>query len=210
MSFPEAALDFYEGLVADNSKAYWTDHKAVYESAVRAPLLALLAQLEPEFGAAKVFRPYRDVRFSKDKTPYKTHAAAVVERPGGSALYLQLSAEGLYLGGGVWHAATDQVQRLRAAVADERTGAALVSVLDGLSGWEVVGERYKRLPKPFAPDHPRADLLHHKSLAVGRAYEPAEWLHGPECVERVAEAWRAVVPLDEWLDAHVGRSRAEG
>ena len=57
-------------------------------------------------------------------------------------------------------------------------------------------------------DHPRADLLRHKSLAVGRAFAPAEWLHGPECRERVVEAWRAVVPLGEWLDANVGRSRA--
>jgi uncharacterized protein (DUF2461 family) len=77
--FPEEALVFYEGLEADNTKAYWTDHKAVYERAVREPLDALLAELAPEFGTAKVFRPYRDVRFSKDKTPYKTAAAAVVE-----------------------------------------------------------------------------------------------------------------------------------
>jgi uncharacterized protein (DUF2461 family) len=67
--FPEEALVFYEGLCADNTKAYWSDHKHVYERAVKAAMEALLADLEPEFGTAKFFRPYRDVRFAKDKTP---------------------------------------------------------------------------------------------------------------------------------------------
>ena len=203
--FPEQALVFYEGLEADNTKAYWSDHKAVYDRAVKAPLDALLADLAPEFGPAKVFRPYRDVRFSKDKTPYKTHAAAVVE--GDGSLYVQLGADGLYVGGGYWHTAGDQVQRLRTAVDDELSGSGLVGVLDGLAGWEIIGERLKRLPKPYTPDHPRADLLHHKGLAAGLRFEPAEWLHTPECGERVAAAWRSVQPLNAWLARHVGPSR---
>ena len=205
--FPEEALVFYEGLEADNTKAYWTDHKAVYDRAVKGPLEALLADLAPEFGTAKVFRPYRDVRFSKDKTPYKTHAAAVAE--GDGSLYVQLGADGLYVGGGYWHTATDQVQRLRTAVDDELTGGQLVSVLGGLADWEILGERLKRLPKPYAPDHPRADLLHHKGLAAGLRFEPAEWLHTPQCGERVAAAWRSVLPLNAWLAQHVGPSRQE-
>ena len=205
--FPEEALVFYEGLEADNTKAYWTDHKAVYERAVREPLDALLAELAPEFGTAKVFRPYRDVRFSKDKSPYKTAAAAVLE--GDGSLYLQLGADGLYVGGGYWHTETDQVQRLRAAVDDDRSGRALQAVLDGLAGWEVMGERLKRVPKPYAPDHPRADLLVHKTLAAGLRFEPAEWLHTAECGERVAAAWRQVQPLNAWLSQHVGPTRQE-
>jgi len=205
--FPEEALLFYEGLEADNTKAYWTDHKSVYDRAVKAPLDALLADLAPEFGTAKVFRPYRDVRFSKDKTPYKTHAAAVVE--GDGSLYLQLGADGLFVGGGYWHTSSDQVQRLRAAVDDDRSGGRLVEVLDGLAGWEITGERLRRLPRPFSPDHPRADLLLHKGLAAGLRFEPAEWLHEPECRERVATAWRQVLPLNAWLASHVGPSRQE-
>ncbi|MCW2615482.1 MAG: hypothetical protein JWN08_2476 [Frankiales bacterium] len=206
--FPEQALVFYEGLRADNSKAYWTDSKPLYDRAVKAPMEALIADLAPEFGTAKFFRPYRDVRFSKDKTPYKDHAAAVVEGSGtGGALYVQLSADGLYVGGGYWHTHTDQVQRLRAAVDDDLSGRALVAVLDALDGWEVIGEQLKRLPKPYEPDHPRADLLRHKSLAAGLSFEPAEWLHEPECGERVADAWRAVQPLNAWLAQHVGPTR---
>jgi uncharacterized protein (TIGR02453 family) len=205
--FPEEALVFYEGLEADNTKAYWTDHKDVYERAVKAPLDALLAELAPEFGTAKVFRPYRDVRFSKDKTPYKTHAAAVVE--GDGSLYVQLGADGLYVGGGFWHTESDQVQRLRAAVDDDLPGRQLEAVLDGLAGWEVMGERLKRVPKPYAPDHPRAALLQHKTLAAGLRMEPAEWLHTAECVDRVAAAWRQVQPLNAWLSQHVGPTRQE-
>ena len=96
--FGEAVVDFYDGLEVDNSKAYWTDHKAVYESDVRAPMQALVAALEPDFGSGKIFRPYRDVRFSRDKTPYKDHTGAVVHPPGQRAndgLYIQISAEGL-------------------------------------------------------------------------------------------------------------------
>jgi uncharacterized protein (TIGR02453 family) len=207
--FPEQALVFYEGLRADNSKAYWSDHKPTYEQCVKAPMEALLAQLEPEFGRAKLFRPYRDVRFSKDKTPYKDHAAAVVEGddPGAGALYVQLSADGLYVGGGYWRTQTDQAQRLRAAIADDLTGGALQRILDGLTGWELYGERLQRLPKPYDDNHPRADLLRLKALAVARAFEPAEWLHEPECGERVAASWRALLPLNDWLRTHVGASR---
>ena len=98
--FSDQALELYAGLEADNSKAFWTDHKAVWESQVRDPMQALLDELEAEFGPGKLFRPYRDVRFSKDKTPYKTHQAAFVGRVTGVGWYLQLDAEGLLAGGG--------------------------------------------------------------------------------------------------------------
>ena len=75
--FPVEALDFYDDLEMDNTKSFWTAHKDVYDTAVKAPMTALVAALEPEFGRAKVFRPYRDVRFAKDKTPFKTHQGAV-------------------------------------------------------------------------------------------------------------------------------------
>ena len=209
--FPEEALLFYEGLCADNTKAYWTDHKSVYDTCVKAPFEQLLAQLEPEFGAAKLFRPYRDVRFAKDKTPYKEHAGAVAhDNDGSTGLYVQLSKDGLYVAGGSWHLATDQAQRLRAAVADDATGPRLVAVLTKLEeqGWGVGGDRLVRVPKPYDKDHPRAELLKAKSLAANRPFEPAEWLHEPECYQRVAAAWRQLGQLNDWLARHVGPSRA--
>lgn len=208
--FPEPALVFYEGLRADNTKAYWSDHKAVYDSCVKAPMEALLAELEPEFGSGKLFRPYRDVRFAKeDKTPYKDHAAAALyQMDGSSGLYLQLNADGLYVAGGSWRMESDQVARLRAAVADDASGPRLAKLLRALErkGWSIGGERLVRVPKPYDGDHPRADLLRAKSLSAGLAFEPAEWLHEPECLARVAQSWRDLRPLLTWLSRHVGPS----
>ena len=95
--WPEEALEFYEGLEADNSKAYWTEHKAVYEDEVLRPMTDLVEELAAEFGEAKIFRPYRDVRFSADKSPYKTHIGALL-----GTGYVQLSADGLAAGDGMY------------------------------------------------------------------------------------------------------------
>jgi uncharacterized protein (TIGR02453 family) len=202
--FPERALIFFEGLEADNSKPYWTDHKDVYEQHVRAPLLALLAELEDEFGAGKIFRPYRDVRFSKDKTPYKTNAAAWVE----AGYYLSLSADGLFLGGGLYRPAPDQLDRLRRAVADDVQGAALERVVAALvtAGFEVGGDTMSRAPRGYPADHPRVELLRHRSLVASRHWEPAPWLHTRSALTRVRDAWRAIVPLNDWLRTNVGAS----
>ena len=205
--FPDAALDFYEGLLADNTKAYWTDHRSVYDEAVAGPMKELLAALEPEFGAVKLFRPYRDVRFAKDKTPYKGHAAAAAQ-DAGQALYLQFGADGLMLAGGLWMAATDQARRLRAAIAEDLPGTALVTVLDRLTadGFQVGGHRLVRVPKEHA-DAPRQDLLTLTSLTASQQHLPAPWLHTPAAYDRIAAAWRALGPLNAWLDQHVGASR---
>ena len=131
MSFqgwPEEALDFYEGLEADNSKTYWTAHKAVYEAMVLGPMTELLDELAPGFGEPKIFRPYRDVRFSKDKSPYKTHIGALV----GDG-YVQLSAAGLAAGSGMYGMAPDQLDRYRTAVADDQAGAASSSASSRVS-----------------------------------------------------------------------------
>jgi uncharacterized protein (TIGR02453 family) len=210
--FPEEMLTFYEGLLADNSKAYWTDHRHLYDHCVAEPMRALLEELGPEFGEAKFFRPYRDVRFAKDKTPYKTAAAAVVHDAGGDGngvLYVQVSADGLFVAGGYYHPASDQVQRLREAVADDVTGPALVRVLDELrlAGWSIGGEQLKRIPKPWDDAHPRAALLRHKALTAGRSEPPQEWLHTSEAKEWIADAWRQLRPLNEWLGRHVGVTR---
>ena len=97
--WPAEAVEFYEGLEADNSKSYWTSHKAVYEDAVLGPMQELTELLAAEFGEPKIFRPYRDIRFSADKTPYKTHIGAVL----GHTSYVQFSADGLGAGAGMWH-----------------------------------------------------------------------------------------------------------
>jgi uncharacterized protein (TIGR02453 family) len=205
--FPEEALDFYEGLEADNSKTYWTDRREVYERAVREPLQALLDELEPEFGAGKIFRPYRDVRFSADKSPYKTAAAALVPAEDGAAsFYVQISARGLFVGAGCYHMSRDQLARYREAVLRDRPGSELAQVSEALAGagFELHGERLQRVPRGVDPGHPRADLLRYKGLAAMHDFGVQPWLETPRCREEVADTWRAAAPLVRWLGQHVG------
>ncbi|WP_433280227.1 DUF2461 domain-containing protein [Pseudonocardia xinjiangensis] len=201
--FGEGAVEFYDGLVVDNSKAYWSDNREVYENDVRAPMQALLAELEPEFGPGKIFRPYRDVRFAADKTPYKTHCGATA-----GPFYVQIGADGLMAAGGYYRMASDQVTRFRTAVDDERRGTELEKLLEVLraDGVTVAGEKLKTRPRGFDPDHPRIDLLRHKALYGHRSWPPDDVLHEAGAVERVVTAWRALRPLSEWLADHVGSS----
>ena len=206
--FPDEALAFFEGLEADNSKAYWTDHKPVYEAQVRAPMAALAAAVEPEFGAATMFRPYRDVRFAKDKSPYKTQIAMVVNA-GGAGFYVQLTAAGLMVGGGTHSTSSDQIARYREAVADDRTGEELARIVDDLEslGFTIEGDQLKTRPRGVAEDHPRLRLLRYRSVYGMRAYEPQEWLHTATAYDRVVGDWRQLRPLVEWLGRTVGPPR---
>jgi len=205
--FPDEALEFYEGLEADNSRTYWQARKAVYDAAVRRPMEALLAALEPELGPAKIFRPNRDVRFSPDKSPYKTHCGAVLTRTGGTG-YVQVSADGLLVAAGYYATGSDQVERYRRAVADDVQGAALVRVVAAVeaAGYRVEGHRLKTMPRGYAKDHPRAGLLRHRTLYAARSWPPEPWLHTPECAEVVRQGWRDLAPLAEWLAGNVGPS----
>jgi uncharacterized protein (TIGR02453 family) len=208
--FGEHAIDFYDGLVADNSKAYWTDNREVYESDVRAPMQALLDDLAGEFGdfgSAKLFRPYRDVRFAKDKTPYKTHCGAVIETGrGAGAFYVQLGPDGLMAAGGSFFMSSDQLRRFRESAADDLRGEGLAKVLGKLvkQGWDIRGERLKTVPRGYESDHPRIDLLRHKSLYAATSYELDDALHTEETADRVRARWRQVRVLNEWAADHVG------
>jgi uncharacterized protein (TIGR02453 family) len=200
--WPAEALEFYEGLAADNSKTFWTAHSQVYEEKVRAPMVALLAELEPEFGAGKIFRPYRDVRFSADKTPYKTAIAASLAGGG----YVQLSAKGLFAGAGMYMMDGPQLAAYRRAVDTERSGRELRRVVDELTakGISIGGhDELKTVPRGFARDHARADLLRHKGMVAWREWAPGAWLGRPAARTRVVELLRATRPLTAWLAAHI-------
>lgn len=202
--WPVEALEFFEGLEADNSKTYWHQHKDTYETLVRAPMEELVEELAPEFGEGRIFRPYRDIRFSADKSPYKTNIAANLGEG-----YVQLSADGLGVGSGMWHMAPDQLERYREAVDEDGAGAALeVIVVDAkAAGLTVTGhETLKTAPKGYAKDHPRIELLRHKGLIAWRDWQPAAWLGTPRAKDRVVEFLRDSKPLNTWLRSHVGPS----
>jgi uncharacterized protein (TIGR02453 family) len=206
--WPAEALEFYEGLEADNSRSYWTAHKAVYDELVYAPMVALLAELEPEFGAGKIFRPHRDVRFSKDKSPYKTAIGATLERGG----YLQLSARGLASGAGMYMMASDQLDRYRRAVADERSGPELTELVEEIERQRISVTGHNTLrtaPRGYPKDHPRIDLLRHKGLITWQEWPVAAWLGTARAKTRVVSFLRASQPLADWLEANVGSARAD-
>jgi uncharacterized protein (TIGR02453 family) len=211
MSFrgwPAEALSFYEGLEADNSKTYWQDNKEIYETTVRAPMDDLLAEIAEEFGDGKVFRPYRDVRFSADKSPYKTHLGAMV----GGRGYVQLSASGLAAGCGAYVMAPDQLDRYRRAVADDRTGSALTGIVEKAraAGLDISGrDTLKTVPRGYPADHPRRDLLRHKGLVAWQEWPPGAWLGTRKAKDRVVTFLRSAAPLATWLEENVGASTAD-
>ncbi len=205
--WPADALEFFEGLEADNSKVYWTDHKDTYTNAVLAPMVALLADLADEFGESRIFRPYRDVRFSADKSPYKTAIAAGI----GSG-YVQLSADGLMAGAGMYHLAPDQLERYRSAVALGTSGTALERTIASLvkAKVDVHGtDALKTAPKGYPKDHPRVELLRNRGLVAMKQWPVAAWLGTGAARTRIVELFRAARPLCAWLDDHVGPSTME-
>jgi uncharacterized protein (TIGR02453 family) len=204
--FPAEAVDFYARLERDNTREFWQANKATYEACVREPMVALLDELSEEFGAGSAFRPHRDVRFSRDKSPYKTYQGGFAALTPGTGYYLHLDATGLLAGGGFHAHSPAQVERFRAGVDRDDTGSELVGIVSRLErlGFEVGGDAVKTRPRGFVADHPRIDLLRHKSLTVGRQFGAPEWLATRTALTRVREAWRAVRPLNEWLDRNAG------
>lgn len=201
---PVAALDFYEDLEIDNTKSFWAAHKHVYDESVRAPLEELAGALAPEFGAPKFFRPYRDVRYSRDKSPYKTQQGVWF---GETARYVHISAAGLFVAGGYWDTSSTQVERLRRAIADDVAGADLERALGSVTAarMSVGGQQLTRVPSGYAKDHPRAELLRYKTLTAGRDFGCPAWLSTRRAQTEVTKAFRALAPLIGWLDTHVGR-----
>ena len=201
--WPAEALEFYEGLETDNSKSYWTSHKAVYEDAVLRPMQELTELLAPEFGEPKIFRPYRDIRFSADKTPYKTHIGATI----GRTSYVQFSADGLAAGAGMWHLEPGQLAKYRAAVAADATGPELEAIVADLekAGVEIHGhDSLKSAPRGYSPDHPRIGLLKHKGLTTWQHWEPGSWLSEPSAADRVTSFFRTSAAVCSWLTSNVG------
>ena len=199
--FPVAALDFYDDLETDNTRSFWTAHKGTYEQAVREPMAALVAALEPEFGPAKVFRPYRDVRFAKDKTPYKTHQGAFVASGPSTGWYVQIASPGVRVGVGFYDASSETLSRIRAAIADERRGTELERLVADLEqgGWTLGGDTLKTAPRGYDVTHPRIALLRHKTMTLGRSYGFEPVIHTPELLELVRADWRAATPFVEWV-----------
>ena len=220
--FPRDAMQFWHELAAEMSKEWFTANKQRYQAVWVEPMLALLRQVAR--GLAPLYKPhglaepgvlriYRDLRFSKDKTPYKTHIAAVlrlrgdrVAEAGIAVLYFHLGLDGDYAGVGCYQFDAERFARWRRAVVGA-PGAALLRIMATLrrKGYEPGGyEYFARVPKGFAPDHPRADLLKYKGLICRFPAMPAGLLYKPELARWLLAHAKATAPLVIWLRRNLG------
>ena len=215
---PDEGLAFLEDLEERNTRAFFEANKAVFRDQVQAPFAALveaaaarLRRSVPGIGQPKLFRIYRDLRFSKDKTPYKTSLSASIpsrvpgdgDRPGvGTGYYLNVGPAGLYVASGLYHPAREDLGRLRTAIADQGTGPELEAILrraagKGLEPWL---DPLQRMPRDWPADHPRAGLLKARSLVLNRRHGRAPWLSTAELLDHLLADWKAMIPFNRWLE----------
>jgi uncharacterized protein (TIGR02453 family) len=203
---------WFKGLEGDNSKQYFAASRDFFEESVRGQMEALLTELSEQFGGeVKMFRQNRDIRFSPDKSPYKTNTYGVVYGSGIAAegLYASISAGGLVAGSGYHIMARDQLDRYREQVDDDRHGPELMKLVAKAekAGLEVWGETLVAAPRGYPKDHERIELLRRKSLSLGATLKFGSGISRSDGLQFVTETWRAAAPVTGWLDEHVGASR---
>jgi uncharacterized protein (TIGR02453 family) len=203
--WPEEFQRFFIGLELDNSKRYFEANRRVYEEAVKAPMVALLASLEDQVGPSKVFRANRDIRFSKDKSPYKTNIAGTAGM-GGKGGYISLDARGLTVAAGRYELTTAELNKFRKKVAADATGKPLAAIVAKLekAGYGIGGETLKRVPAGLPQDHPRARLLKHKLLYIYKNFGLQPWLGSSAARKHIVKVWSDAEPLNDWLTRNLG------
>lgn len=215
--FPKEGISFFRRLKKNNNRPWFEKHKNEYEEFARIPMQSLIASLQPAFARfapeyelnpkRAIFRIYRDIRFSKDKTPYKTHIAAhFVSRSTskgleGSGFYLHIDPEEAFIGGGIYMPDGDQMKKIRAAIAGH--GAEFLSIVNGRafkkSFGVLSGEKLKRIPHGYDEDHPMAEWLKLKQFFVGASWPPTR-ARKPSFVDDVAKACERAMPLVSFLN----------
>jgi uncharacterized protein (TIGR02453 family) len=218
--FPKETVRFLAGIRDHNDKPWFDAHRADYEEAFLAPAAAFaealgpaLRKIEPEIRVeprvnGSILRINRDIRFSKDKSPYKDHLDLwfwTGDRKGwdASGFFFRLTPVRLLLGAGMHGFAPPALARYRAAVLDARKGAALAATVAKLraAGYKVGTESYKKVPAGVAADHPRAALLRHDGLHAAWEGKHPALVRTPAFVDFVAGHYKALAPIHRWLRA---------
>jgi uncharacterized protein (TIGR02453 family) len=202
------AVAFFAELERNNNKEWWTANKDRYETLVLDPMRALATELEPTFGPMSIKRPHRDVRFSTDKSPYKTTIAGGIDGPGGMLYGVQFSASELSVVAGHFEFAPDQLARFRAALDDSTIGSEFDSVVALLTEASYRIESFsalKSVPRGFSKDHQRAEHLARKGIHVGRSWPTSKMPTGKKATASIAEVWGDASPLMDFLAKHVGQ-----
>lgn len=226
--FRPAALTFLRSLKRTNTREWFQAHRDDYEGEVRAPLAALVEELDVRFAELapeivgdpkrSLFRIHRDVRFSSDKSPYKTNAACwfyhgdagrgvgSTTPHGGAGFYFHMEPGGSMLGGGIWMPPRPTLARLRERI-DEEHGSLRRILRDPALAkrFGALDETAKltRMPRGYTDDHPAADLLRHQSFTLGRTLSDAEVL-GPRLADVLARDYARLVPFVRWFNGALG------
>jgi uncharacterized protein (TIGR02453 family) len=229
-AFPKEGLRFLRSLKRNNNREWFQEHKGIYERVVKRPMEELVEALAVDFKEfapemladtkSSIRRIYRDTRFSHDKTPYKTHVAAIFPRQGfgkheGARLYLHISATDIYIGGGVYMPVPEDLTAIRTHIAGNNR--AFTSIVEASSFRRIFGglsgDQLLRVPRGFSADHPAADYLRYKQYLAGRTLTAEEALQ-PGFYKTVIQAFKGVLPFirflnDPILRAHRVRERQE-
>jgi uncharacterized protein (TIGR02453 family) len=209
--FSPQVRKWFQGLEANNNKGYFTATRDFFEDSVRGQMEALLFELSEKFGGeVKMFRQNRDIRFSADKSPYKTNTYGVIYGSSIAAqgLYASISARGLVAGSGYHMMGRDQLERYRDEVVDDAHGPELEKAVAkaekaGLALW---GESLLTAPRGYPKDHERIELLRRKSLSLGATLNFGRGIGRSDGLRFVTKTWRSAAPVTGWLDEHVGPS----
>ena len=219
--FPEEGLQFLHDLAANNNRDWFEANREHYQTTLLEPAVAFVAALGEKLqtisgnihydtrtnGSGSLMRIYRDTRFSRDKTPYKTNISGMFwegadKKTEAPAFGFQLQADNMGLMAGIFGFSKEMLQAYRAAVADGQRGAALEQALDSVRNageYQIHGEHYKRVPRGYDPDHPRAQLLKYNGLYVHPPVIEAAYLTSADLVDRCFEQFRQMAPVQQWL-----------
>jgi uncharacterized protein (TIGR02453 family) len=204
--WPRDALAFLRELEANNDREWFHERRERYEASLAEPGRLLGAALS-DLGRPKLFRPFNDTRF-RPGPPIKEHVGLAIGYEGAGGWYVELSLDGVFVACGLHNPQPDQVERLRRAVDGGRTAAALTKALrvGAAGGLSLNPPDLKRVPRGYAPDHPRAELLQRRRIVLTRRERAGAWLSRPECGERIRALLEAGAPTVRWLRTHVGPS----
>jgi uncharacterized protein (TIGR02453 family) len=202
--WPPEAIDFLTDLEANNERDWFKANRARYDDHLVAPARELASDLS-HLGEPRLFRPYNDARFHM-RPPIKEQLGMAIGYGGAGGYYVELSLDGLLVGAGLHHPASDQLERFRKAIDDGRRAASFEKAVKtaAAEGLVLIDPELKRAPRGYPQDHPRIDRLRLKRITLYRRDELGPWLHKPRADELVRARLDAARPLVEWLKKHIG------
>jgi uncharacterized protein (TIGR02453 family) len=202
--WPASALDFLRELEDNNDRDWFKANRGRYDDDLVAPARELAARLS-HLGEAHFFRPYNDTRFHM-RPPIKEQLGIAIGYGGAGGYYVELSLDGLLVAAGLHRAASDQLERFRAAIDDGRRAAGFERAVRTAesAGLEPAPPALKRAPRGYPQNHPRIERLQLKQITVSRRHALEPWLHEPRCHDVIASELEAARPLVAWLAKNVG------